>query len=373
MHAVFVSPDPRHTYTAATPPAPPLPGSESAQVYLALALAAAGHQITLITGTPTVHSHAGVTTRPLAQAVPTLKEADVVLVTNNPRIACETRDHVRRTVPVVAWQHNFWRACGPDAALLRDRFTGPRDRVLCVSAWHRTDHIRAGGLEAARVDVLPNAIAPVFEGLFSETPVVAHKAWPPRLAFTSVPYKGLEPALDLFEQLRGRRPELSLLLFSSFDFYPPGNSQKADPRWAALSERAARTPGVLSLGNVPQATLARALKSTLALFYPSILPETSSIAVMEAMAAGCVVVTTRLGALPETLAGHGVLADGDDRGFSADDFLNRTLGVVETFSGTPERLEPALADQVAYANRTLTWASRARAFEQLVDAWRAGD
>lgn len=373
MHVVFFNPDPNHAYTAATPFERPLPGSQSAQVYLALALVAAGHQATLITGTPREHTFRGVLTRPLRAGPDSLKAADLVVVTSNPAIGVEARDRLGPGVPVVAWQHNFWAACGPDAVLLRERFTGPRDIVLCVSDWHRAEHVQHGRLDPARVAVLRNAIAPMFETLFADLPaeasLVATKAWPPRLAFTAVPYKGLEAALGLFEHLHRRRPETSLLSFSSFGFYPDGNTAKANPHWRAVLDRAARMPGVLSLGNVPQATLARALRSTLVLFYPCVLPETSSIAVMEAMAAGCLVVTARLGALPETLNGHGLLAAGDDQGFSADDLLNKTLGVLKAFTEAPETLEDRLRAQVAYATQTLTWDRRAHEFLALAEGW----
>lgn len=373
MHVVFLNPDPHHRYTAATPFEQPLPGSQSAQVYLALALGAAGHQATLVTGTPRESRFRGVLTRPLNQALDAIRTADLVVVTNTPAIALEARSYLDAALPVVAWQHNYWAACGADAVLLRERFTGLRDIVLCVSDWHRTDHIDHGGLDPARVGVLRNAVAPVFETLFAdlpeEAPLISAKAWPPRLAFTSVPYKGLEPALDLFDLLHRRRPETSLLLFSSFDFYPDGNTVKADRRWAAVAERAAKMPGVLSLGNVPQARLARALRGTLALFYPCVLPETSSIAAMEAMAAGCLVVTSQLGALPETLAGHGLLAEGDGKGFSADDLLSKTLGVLKAFTEAPETLEGRVRAQVAYAARTLTWANRAAEFEAMAESW----
>jgi len=46
--------------------------------------------------------------------------------------------------------------------------------------------------------------------------------------------------------------------------------------------------------------------------YPSIWPETSCIAAIEAMAAGCEVVTTNLGALDETCSPFGKFVDFDN-------------------------------------------------------------
>src|SRR5262249_37346040 len=69
-------------------------------------------------------------------------------------------------------------------------------------------------------------------------------------------------------------------------------------------------PGCHVHGNVLQKELARELMRSAIFFYPSTFLETSCIAAMEAMAAGCVVVTSDAGALPEPVGDAGVLVPG---------------------------------------------------------------
>src|SRR5207302_10763136 len=85
-----------------------------------------------------------------------------------------------------------------------------------------------------------------------------------------------------------------------------------DNRYADLHRQCLATAGVEYAGPVSQPQLAQALSDAAALAYPSTYPETSCIAALEAMAMGATVITTRLAALPQTLAGHGVMVDADD-------------------------------------------------------------
>ncbi|MDE3077801.1 MAG: glycosyltransferase family 4 protein, partial [Chloroflexota bacterium] len=125
---------------------------------------------------------------------------------------------------------------------------------------------------------------------------------PPVCVYTSDPSRGLRILLEVWPEIRRQVPEAQLKVFSSMRLYLRGAKEK--PQHEALYDLARRLPGVEYVGSVPQPQLAKALRGARLLLYPNIFPETSCIAALEAQAAGCVVVTSNLGALPETAWGN---------------------------------------------------------------------
>jgi glycosyltransferase involved in cell wall biosynthesis len=367
MRLALVNPNLAHDYDADTPFERALPGSESAQVYLAAALARRGHDVTLFTGT----TRGDRRIRGLDQArwTGTLPgDWDAVFVTSAPELVPALRA-AHPNPPIFAWAHNvFVPGSSEDAAL--KALTAPRDRTLCVSNWHKAN-FASYGVDAARISVLRNAIGPAFENLFAPgESVTAAKAVPARAAFASVPYKGLKQALAFFKELRGARGDVTLDLFSSFDFYPDNNFFRHQPSWKIVAHEAKTQEGVVSHGNVPQAELARALKAALLLFYPNVAAETASIATMEAMAAGCVVVTTALGALPETTGEFGILAPVVEGKIDPQSYVSAATAIIDAFAQGNPALDARLRAQVDWVNATYRWDIRAVEAENLIGETR---
>jgi glycosyltransferase involved in cell wall biosynthesis len=129
-------------------------------------------------------------------------------------------------------------------------------------------------------------------------------------------------------------------------------------------------PAVERVAPMAQTQLAGWLRTVHWLAYPCTWIETSCISVMEAYAAGCRVLATDLGALPETCAGRAdLLPHGapDLASLVAQGLLDR---IVARQQDPTEGLDEAW-ERVCYANQALRWDDRARRWALLFKAMAA--
>jgi predicted O-linked N-acetylglucosamine transferase (SPINDLY family) len=86
---------------------------------------------------------------------------------------------------------------------------------------------------------------------------------------------------------------------------------------------------------------------------------------MEAMAAGCIIITSDLGALRETTAGFAhLLAPPSDKARHAELFADFAVSVLERFRSSPAEHAEWLKNQVHFVHQTETWAVRACEWEE---------
>jgi glycosyltransferase involved in cell wall biosynthesis len=180
------------------------------------------------------------------------------------------------------------------------------DKVFCLSEWHRDHfHTRYPWVHRDTIFVTRNGIDP---SRFAKEPEKKGN----RLVFSSSANRGLDLLLDLFPEVRAEVPDAELHLFYGFDTWEKmaqwNQWQGQKTAIDALKKRIETTPGVVNHGRRGQKELAEAFLAAKIWSYPTAFSETSCISAVEAQAAGCVPVTTKLAALAETVK-HGVLVD----------------------------------------------------------------
>ena len=344
----------------------PLGGSQSALCYLAEQLATIGHEVWLVNHASHVGVSRGFMCLPMSRVSPeAMQEFDVAIVLNWARVGVDLRRLLRADAKLVLWTQHADNQPAMHA-LAETAIRDAHDAFAFVSDWQRERYAEVYQVDPQRSHVLRNAIGPAFENRYAAgESILASKRRPPVLAYTSTPFRGLNVLLDVFPQIRAAVPGVTLKVYSSMQVYQVAADRDA-AEYGALYEKCRTTEGVKYVGSLPQPELAKELADVSVLAYPNHFPETSCISVMEAMASGCHVVTSALGALPETTAGFGRLVSGDGAGYR-ERFVAATIEVARECSAQPAEVDAELTRQVAFINKQCTW--RVRALEW--QAWLA--
>jgi len=245
---------------------------------------------------------------------------------------CPTyRGPVRSRIPLVVTVHDLAVLRHPDAFNRWSRLYGPRivprvlraaSRVIAVSEFTRRELIELLRVPADRIRVVPNAVGDVFtqDGPAEQGEYVLAVG-------TLEPRKNLE---RLVEAVRRTHTELRIVGARGWGGVQVGGN------------------GVRWLGEVGDAELARLYRGAACLAYPS-LYEGFGIPVLEAMACGVPVVTTRGTAMEEVADGAAVLVDARDPAEIADGIARAVAGRKTLVARGLERARAFRWDTVAAA------------------------
>lgn len=192
----------------------------------------------------------------------------------------------------VSWQHLYIDQ-GAAQGMADARFTNYIDQFVYVSNWQMSEFNRHFGVSHYPSCVIKNAIESIE---FKEKPTDRI-----RLIYTSMPDRGLEILLEAWRIMN--RKDVELIVYSSNIIYGKGYSDSRHGLYDKLFNTCKTTPGIQYKGFGMNQAVRKALQEAHILAYPSIYPETSCLAAIEAGAAGCKIVTTDFGALPETCNG----------------------------------------------------------------------
>lgn len=216
-------------------------------------------------------------------------------------VLISVRDWIPLFYRVQAKQRLFWTGDSYDQfsnyGLGDKRVVQQIDYFLAVSNWQADQICKRSGFPREKVYILRNGI----EWAQFQNSLPRQRK---RLIYTSTPYRGLEYVPLLYRALYEHHPDLELRVFSSYKIY----DQNQD--FSDLKKQLENLPGARIFESIKQEELAKEFCQASIWFYPCHFEETSCISAMEAMAAGCVVLSTALGALPETVGDAGILIPG---------------------------------------------------------------
>lgn len=353
MKILFIDPS-NWNYDTTTPSKQPLGGTQSALVYLAKELALLGHEPVIINAIPEPAVVDVVSFVPMPCSTDFLNSHHVVVNIAKPMagilrgIGC--------TRPVVLWASHATNQpavfCLADAKE-RDLYAG----FAMVSAWQAEQYRAKFGINATSQAVLRNAAGPAF---LQRTPKPRwfQSGRAPIFGYSSTPYRGLDVLLMAFPLIRKHIPDATLRIYSNMGIY----SSDIHDEFSSLYELARGLAGVQYVGSLPQPQLADALADIDIWTYPCTFPETSCISAMEAMAVGQLLVTTTLGALPETTAGFAVCHELDSRGLApiaATNFAGQVVKAIRDAEANPGDMLAKISQEVSHVNTHYTWKLRA--------------
>lgn len=184
-----------------------------------------------------------------------------------------------------------------------------------------------------------------------------------RLIYHTTPHRGLELLVPTFLALLPHHPNLHLDVYSSFSLY---GWKHRDAPYEQLFEQCRNHPNITYHGAVPNQVIREALTRAHIFAYPSIWPESSCIAAIEAMSAGCALVAPDYAALPETIGPYGYLYRWSE---NINEHVNRFAGLLNSVITAWQQpfIQENLKAQKAYTDNHYNWPLRIQEWKNLLD------
>ena len=177
------------------------------------------------------------------------------------------------------------------------------------------------------------------------------------LVYHTTPWRGLIHLLKVFKRLNLQNTELNIC--SSTIIYGKKFDSILGKKYENIFEECKNTKNVNYLGFVENNKIIELLKNMHIYSFPSIWPETSCISAIEAMAAGCEIVTSNLGALYETCAPFATFVGFDSNFDNFEKKYQKTLeNSVKNFWSKENQKKIQLQQEVI--NLTYSWTVRSK-------------
>ena len=233
--------------------------------------------------------------RLLLKYLPDESFKNINLILNNANHDLIEKDKIN-----ILWMHHFVNQKEAQNLGSKD-FVQKLDYIVFNSNWNSENHIYQFKIPKNKSVVLKNAIEKIDVEEKPKDKI--------NLIYHTTPWRGLALLLKVFKNLNLKNVELNVC--SSTIIYGKKFDSVLGKTYESIFNECKNTKNVNYFGFLDNKKIIQMLKKMHIFSHPSIWPETSCIAAIESMAAGCEVVTTNLGALSETCSSFGTFVNFD--------------------------------------------------------------
>lgn len=258
----------------------------------------------------------------------------------------------------ILWLHDLPQ--DPESSHLTDPKSRARfDKIVCVSNWQLQLYNLLSSVPYSECTVIKNAIYPIEVDKKEYDGTV-------RLIYHTTPHRGLEILVPVFEELCKKYDNLHLDVYSSFKIY---GWPDRDEMYKQVIDRCKDNPKITYHGSVSNEEIRQALTKSHIFAYPSIWPETSCLAMIEAMSAKNLCVYPNFAVLPETGAGFGYMYPfKEDKHAHAMQFAHTLSAVIDVVINQYEESQGYLEFQKMYFDYFYDWNRRKTEWVNLLES-----
>lgn len=264
-----------------------------------------------------------------------------------------SRIHKMEDKPKLYWLHDL--ALDPAHSFLTEPGgINQFEKLIFVSHWQMQQFNTLLKIPYSKSEVIKNAIDPIERH-------EKHRGEKLNLIYASTPQRGLDVLLYALDMLE--RDDWHLDVYSSFKLY---GWERNDKPFEPLFERCKQHPNISYHGTKPYEEVRDAYKRAHILAYPSTWQETSCRVAMEAMSAGCAIVTSNWGALPETCGEFAYMYQySEDKVEHAERFADMLENVMDDYDS--DAMNKNLDMQVEYSHNNYSWDKRINQWTDFLD------
>lgn len=257
----------------------------------------------------------------------------------------------------IVWQHQNFNQ--PIVSLMQSKnFVEKVNGFVYVSHWQYQQYMKNFKHTFDKGYVIKNAISPISFLERSRDNKI-------KIIYTSTPWRGLEILVDSIQKMN--RDDIEVDVYSSNHIYGEKFYNAEGKNYDYILDKAKNTKGIRLMGYASNEEVKKACLEANIFAYPSVFEETSCLSLIEAGAAGCSIVTTGLGALPETSLGYGSIVQlTKTRDGLVEAFAEALNHAVDTY--WEEKTQNYLKAQSDRFNDYYSWENRKHEWEKLLDS-----